>query len=120
MKKATAVEKRYFPWTNQKFCDVLGNSLQRLHWAQLQVNDSYVKAVCRQEVRLGDGICPLEFSLTATWKEIGEGIEVTISVSEEQNSWSIIECKKKCKVLLECLYAPVYSRAMPGEIAVAR
>ncbi len=116
--KATAVEKRYFPWTSQRFVDTLHTSLKKLKWTDAETSGCLIQAKLQHKVRLGDSDCPLELTVTASWKEIGEGIEVTIAVSEDSNSWSIIECQKKCKALLEFLYAPASSRSVPNDLAI--
>lgn len=115
MKKATAVEKRYFPWSLKKFIGELMDALHRLNWNESLVSSTSVIATCKQEIQLGDSLCVLEFSLTASWREIGEGMEVTILVSEDCNSWSAIECKKKCKAMMECLYTPIYPKALSSD-----
>src|SRR5277367_2553850 len=109
MIKASSIEKRFFPWTSKRFAETLVDSINRLHWHHHELIGMSVIAKTQQDLMIGDVPCPLEFTLKASWREIGEGIEVVISVTEERNSWSIMECKKRCKVLMEFLNAPLYA-----------
>lgn len=120
MHKATAVEKRFFPWSCRRFVDTLLRSVERLHWSECEITGSALTARATYEMKLGESFCPMELTLNATWREIGEGIEATLSVSEEQHSWSIIECKKHCQVLLNLMHLPLSERKLPDDLLSVR
>ncbi|HEY9716429.1 MAG TPA: hypothetical protein V6C69_03090 [Trichormus sp.] len=104
MLKATAVEKRFFPWKDDRLVETLLNTAESLHWSDCKVTDTTVTAKAINQVTVGDSACPLEFTMNASWRSIGnDGVELVLSVSEENNSWSIIECKKKCTALADFL-----------------
>ena len=110
MIQATAVEKRFFPWGRERFVAALANAIERLHWQDCQLFDAFMTARQIDQIQLGNLICPLQFNMSASWREIGNGVELVLSITETENSWSTIECKKRCRVLLDVLCEPLFPR----------
>jgi hypothetical protein len=118
MTKATTTQKRFFPWSGERFTKTLLASLERLHWSDCQVSNRFISAKCSHMLKLGQSTCELQMTLNVSFRNIGEGIEVVISVTEENHSWSTVECKKRCQALLEMLHAPLYARQPASDISI--
>jgi len=119
MVKSTAVEKRFFPWTHDRFVDTLVDTAERLHWSDCQVTGSCATARSINQIKLGDSSCPLELTMNASWHQIGDdGIELVLSVTEENNSWSVIECKKQCRALADFLCSHLFSTSPKPDVTV--
>jgi hypothetical protein len=104
MLKATAVEKRFFPWTYDRLVETLLSTAEHLQWSDCQVTSTSVTAKNFNQIKVGDSACALEFTMNASWCQIGnDGVELVLSVSEANNSWTIIECKKQCRAFVDFL-----------------
>ncbi len=119
MLKATAVEKRFFPWKYDRLVETLLSTAERLDWGDCEVTSTSVTAKTINQVTVGDSACPLEFTMNASWLQIGnDGVELVLSVSEENNSWSIVECKKMARELADFLCCHLLPTNQPPDLTM--
>ena len=82
--------------------ELVTTTLNRFSWRQIFVNDKLkqVTATFNKMDREGQDVWKFEFSILIKWRNLDNGVNVLIRVSESQMQWTQFHCQEYCEEIL--------------------
>ncbi len=111
------VIRKEFPLDIDDLVDHVLSALRSNGWnlAKMQYEMACLTANQKQKIKHDEASIAVTFELIAKWKDLGDGIELELTVQEPEHDWTNAECAERCSAIMDAMpedktYDTLYSR----------